>query len=382
MTKETPESRQETQPPKESRDRVIVRTSFIGIAANLLLAGFKAAVGLMAHSIAVILDAVNNLSDALSSVVTIIGAKFAARKPDKEHPLGHGRAEYLSALAVAAIVLYAGITAFIESVKKILHPEVPDYGVASLVIIASAVAVKLLLGRYVKKVGERINSGSLAASGADALYDAILSASVLLSALIFLVWHVNLEAYVGIVIAIFIIRSGIGMLTDTVDDILGKRMDRELISEIKKTICEDECVSGAYDLFLHSYGPERLLGSVHVEVPDTMTANEIDVMERRITQKVYQKHGVVLTGIGIYSVNSRNEGIKAIRAEVTRIVMGHDGVLQMHGFYADLEKKTIHLDVILDFAVENREALFGEITEEVQKAFPDYELRMTMDVDM
>ena len=382
MTEETPESRQETQPPKESRDRVIVRTSFIGIAANLLLAGFKAAVGLMAHSIAVILDAVNNLSDALSSVVTIIGAKFAARKPDKEHPLGHGRAEYLSALAVAAIVLYAGITAFIESVKKILHPEVPDYGVASLVIIASAVAVKLLLGRYVKKVGERINSGSLAASGADALYDAILSASVLLSALIFLVWHVNLEAYVGIVIAIFIIRSGIGMLTDTVDDILGKRMDRELISEIKMTICEDECVSGAYDLFLHSYGPERLLGSVHVEVPDTMTANEIDVMERRITQKVYQKHGVVLTGIGIYSVNSQNEGIKAIRAEVTRIVMGHDGVLQMHGFYADLEKKTIHLDVILDFAVENREALFGEITEEVQKAFPDYELRMTMDVDM
>ncbi len=382
MTEETPESRQETQPPKESRDRVIVRTSFIGIAANLLLAGFKAAVGLMAHSIAVILDAVNNLSDALSSVVTIIGAKFAARKPDKEHPLGHGRAEYLSALAVAAIVLYAGITAFIESVKKILHPKVPDYGFASLVIIASAVAVKLLLGRYVKKVGERINSGSLAASGADALYDAILSASVLLSALIFLVWHVNLEAYVGIVIAIFIIRSGIGMLTDTVDDILGKRMDRELISEIKKTICEDECVSGAYDLFLHSYGPERLLGSVHVEVPDTMTANEIDVMERRITQKVYQKHGVVLTGIGIYSVNSRNEGIKAIRAEVTRIVMGHDGVLQMHGFYADLEKKTIHLDVILDFAVENREALFGEITEEVQKAFPDYELRMTMDVDM
>ena len=369
-------------PPEESRDRVIVRTSLVGIAANLLLAGFKAAVGLLSHSIAVVLDALNNLSDALSSVVTIIGARFAAQKPDREHPLGHGRAEYLSALAVSAIVLYAGITALVESVKKILHPTLPDYRASTLVVLVAAVVVKLLLGRYVKRTGERINSGSLTASGSDALYDAILSASVLFSAVIFLLWHVNLEAWVGVIIAVFIIHSGREMLTETVDDILGKRMDRELVSQLKKTICEDECVSGAYDLLLHSYGPELLLGSVHVEVPDTMTADEIDVMERRIAQRVYQKHGVVLTGIGIYSVNSRSEGIRAIRTEVTRLVMGHDGVLQMHGFYADLEKKTISLDVILDFAVDNREALFGEIQEEVQKAFPDYELRMNMDVDV
>ncbi len=373
---------QDHLPPEESRDRVIVRTSLVGIAANLLLAGFKAAVGLLSHSIAVVLDALNNLSDALSSVVTIIGARFAAQKPDREHPLGHGRAEYLSALAVSAIVLYAGITALVESVKKILHPTLPDYRASTLVVLAAAVVVKLLLGRYVKRTGERINSGSLTASGSDALYDAILSASVLFSAVIFLLWHVNLEAWVGLIIAVFIIHSGREMLTETVDDILGKRMDRELVSQLKKTICEDECVSGAYDLLLHSYGPELLLGSVHVEVPDTMTADEIDVMERRIAQRVYQKHGVVLTGIGIYSVNSRSEGIRAIRTEVTRLVMGHDGVLQMHGFYADLEKKTISLDVILDFAVDNREALFGEIQEEVQKAFPDYELRMNMDVDV
>ena len=150
-----------------NRDQVIIRTSIIGIIANVFLAGFKAAVGLVSNSIAVILDAVNNLSDALSSVITIVGTKLAGKKPDKKHPLGYGRIEYLSAMIVAAIVLYAGITSFVESVKKIIHPEEPDYSVVSLVIIGAAVVVKLLLGSYVKKKGKEVNSGSLIASGSD-----------------------------------------------------------------------------------------------------------------------------------------------------------------------------------------------------------------------
>ena len=156
------------------RDQLIVRTSIIGIVANLFLAAFKAAVGLLSHSIAVTLDAVNNLS-----VITIIGTKIANRQPDKKHPLGHGRTEYLSAMIVAAIVLYAGVTSLVESIKKIIRPETPDYSVVSLIIIASAVVVKLLLGRYVKAQGQKANSGALIASGEDARFDAILSASVL-----------------------------------------------------------------------------------------------------------------------------------------------------------------------------------------------------------
>ena len=166
------------------REKVIVRTSVIGIAANVLLAAFKAAVGLAANSIAVVLDAVNNLTDALSSVITIIGAKLGGKAPDKEHPLGHGRYEYLSALVIAAIVLYAGITALVESVKKIIEPEAADYSVVALVIIAAAVVVKIILGRYVSAKGRQVNSGSLVASGKDALFDAVLSASVLAAALI------------------------------------------------------------------------------------------------------------------------------------------------------------------------------------------------------
>ncbi len=364
-----------------SRDQVIIRTSVIGIIANVFLAAFKAAVGLISNSIAVTLDAVNNLSDALSSVITIVGTRLAAKKPDKNHPLGYGRIEYLSAMIVAAIVLYAGLTAFVESVKKIIHPEEPNYSAVSLIIIGSAVVVKLLLGRYVKKKGEEVNSGSLIASGSDALFDAILSASVLLSAVIFLIWHINLEAYVGVVIACIIIKSGIEMLCDTLDDILGKRVDRELLTDIRKTVCEDEAVHGAYDLILHAYGPEKYYGSVHVEVPDTMTADEIDLMDRRIAKNVYLKHGVAMTGISIYSMNTTNDTIKEMRTNITRMVNAHEGVLQVHGFYVDLEQKTINLDVILDFALEDREGTFLQIRDEISKAYPDYQLYMALDID-
>ena len=364
-----------------NRDQVIVRTSIIGIIANVFLAGFKAVVGLVSNSIAVTLDAVNNLSDALSSVITIIGTKLAGKKPDKKHPLGYGRIEYLSAMIVAAIVLYAGITSLVESIKKIIHPEPADYSPVSLIIIGSAVVVKLLLGRYVKAKGEQVNSGSLIASGSDALFDAILSGSVLLSAVIFLLTGLSLEAYVGVVISVIIIRSGVEMMMETLDDILGKRADRELVKEIRQTVCEDEAVSGAFDIFLHNYGPEKYYGSVHVEIPDTMTADEIDLMERRIAQNVFQKHGVAMTGIGIYSRNTTNDAVKEIRSVITRIVTSHEGVMQIHGFYADLEKKTINLDVILDFAVEDREALFKTIQDEIRQAYPDYTINMVLDID-
>ena len=155
------------EPFTDKRDKIIVRTSVVGIVTNVLLAAFKAAVGLAANSIAVVLDAVNNLSDALSSIITIVGTKLSGKLPDKKHPLGYGRIEYLSAMIVAGIVLYAGITAFVESVKKIIRPETPEYGTISLVIIAVAVVVKIVLGRYVKAQGKRVNSGALVASGSD-----------------------------------------------------------------------------------------------------------------------------------------------------------------------------------------------------------------------
>ncbi|MBR4150450.1 MAG: cation transporter, partial [Firmicutes bacterium] len=272
----------ETTALMEDRNRIIVRTSVIGIAANVFLAGFKAAVGLLSNSIAVVLDAVNNLSDALSSVITIVGTKLANRLPDKKHPFGHGRTEYISSMLVAALVLYAGVTSLVESIKKIIDPVTPDYSVVSLIIIAVAVLVKILLGRYVKKQGEKANSGALIASGSDASFDAILSASVLASALMFKFTGLSLEAYVGVIIAGFIIKAGVEMLLETLNDILGRRTDPALAREVKRLLNEEPEVLGAYDLVLTDYGPERSYASIHLELPDTMTVEEVDRLTRRV----------------------------------------------------------------------------------------------------
>lgn len=363
------------------REKAIVRTSIVGILTNVMLAAFKAAIGLITNSIAVTLDAVNNLSDALSSVITIIGAKLGAKKPDKKHPLGYGRIEYLSSMIVAAIVLYAGITSVVESVKKIIHPEAADYGTISLVIIAVAIVVKLILGRYVKKQGEKVNSGALVASGKDASFDAILSASVLASAIIFLTTGISLEAYVGVVISIVIIKAGIEMMMETLDDIIGKRGDADMSRQIKMLLNEEPEVRGAYDLTLFNYGPNQYYGSVHLELPDTMTVEEVDVLTRRIQYKVYQATGVILTGVGVYSYNTSNDEAAAIRNKVLETVLSHDWALQMHGFYVDTVEKTMRFDVVVSFDIERSEAL-SIMLKEVQELYPEYLIQIIPDVDV
>jgi len=364
------------------RNQVIVRTSIIGILANLFLAGFKAAVGVISGSIAIVLDAVNNLSDALSSVITIIGTKLAGRRPDRDHPYGHGRIEYLSATIISVIVLYAGVTSLVESIKKILDPTLPDYSAATLIIVAAAVVVKLLLGRYVRSVGEKVNSAALVDSGKDAVMDSVISASTLVAAGIFLIWHVSLEAWLGAIIAAFIIKSGIEMLSESLSEILGKRADSELSKGIKATVARFPGVHGAYDLVLHNYGPDLLMGSVHIEVDDTMTAGQLDALEREITQAVIAEHRVILTGIGVYSTNTTDDRAGQILRDVRRIAMSREFVLQMHGFYVDTEKKLIRFDVIVDYAAPNAADVHREIVEGVRALYPDYDVEVTLDVDI
>ncbi len=361
------------------REKVIIRTSMVGIITNIMLAVFKAIVGIIAGSIVVVLDALNNLSDVISSVVTIIGTKLAGKKPDKEHPLGHGRAEYIGTMLVAGIILYAGIIAGKESAERIFNKGEPDYSVLSLVIIAAAVVVKIVLGKYVSAKGREVNSGSLIASGSDALFDAVLSSSVLASALIFKFSGINLEAYVGLLISAFIIRAGIEMLRETIDDILGKRMDRDVINSISDTICSDEKVLGAYDLILHSYGQDKLIGSVHVEVPADMTAAEIDRMERRITEKVYSSHGIILAGIGIYAID---QNCSDIRENILNIVRRHDGVIQIHGIFVDTAAKKLVFDVIIDYERKDKSEIFNAVCEDVQKAYPDWNVSVNLDIDI
>jgi len=361
------------------REKRIVRTSVIGIAANLVLVLFKMAVGFLTNSIAVVLDAVNNLSDALSSVITIVGTRLANRAPDRKHPYGHGRVEYLTSVLIAVIVLLAGLTSLKESAEKVFHPVQATYTPVSLVIIAVAVAAKVLIGRYVSRVGREINSGSLVASGADALFDAVLSFATLVAAVVNLVWGVGLEGILGVVISAFIIKAGVGMLRETLDSIIGTRTEHELSEAIKALVCARPEVHGAYDLILHNYGPTRMIGSVHIEVDDELTARDLHALTRRISAEVYEKFGVILT-VGIYASGNSSEELTALRRTVEELAAADPAILQVHGFYGDSEQKWAMFDLIVDFKAD-AEAVRDRLLQELSRRYGEYRLDIVLDSD-
>lgn len=365
----------------QDRDKVIIHTSIIGIMTNVFLSAFKAVIGIISNSIAVTLDAVNNLSDAISSIITIVGTKLAGKLPDKKHPLGYGRIEYLSAMIVSGIVLYAGITSAVESIKKIIHPEKPEYKIISLIIIAVAVLVKIILGKYVKKKGEQVNSGSLVASGSDAMFDAVLSGSVLISAIIYMISGLSLEAFVGVIISAFIIKAGIEMMIETLNEIIGIRADKEKTDKIKALLSEDDEVRGAYDLIMYNFGPDTDFASVHLELPDTMKAREIDKLTRRLEKKVYKETGVVLAAVGVYSYNTGNDEAADIQNDVRERVMAHDWAVQFHGFYVNIEAKEMTFDIVMSFDIRPKEGI-DIIYSELKAAYPDYEIQIAPDVDI
>lgn len=362
------------------REKKIIQTSIIGIVVNIILVIFKAVIGVFVNSIAIILDAVNNLTDALSSIITIIGAKLANRPPDKKHPYGYGRIEYFSSVIIAAIVLWAGITSLQESWPKIFHPDVTSYTTVSLVIIAVAVIVKFVLGRYVKSVGENINSQALVASGSDAFFDSILSLSTLVAAVISIFWHISLEGILGVIISFVIIKASIDMLRETVDDMIGNRIDTDLSKKIKDRINEFEGVHGAYDLSLHNYGPESMTGSVHIEVDDSLTARDIHSLSRKIISTIHQEFGITLT-IGIYATNTSNQKYKKIRENLDEIVGKYDEILEVHGFYIYDKENIISFDLIVDFDGD-REAIKKDIISQLTDLYPDYKVVILDDYDV
>ena len=366
---------------ENDREKVIVTTSMVGIGTNIVLVVFKMLVGIATKSIAVTLDAVNNLSDAMSSVITIIGTRLAGRDPDKKHPLGHGRTEYITAMIVSAIVLYAGLTSLWESIKKIIEPVAAEYNTVSLVIIFVAVLVKLALGTYVKKKGESVNSTSLIASGEDARFDGIISFSVFASALIYIFTKVSLEAYVGVIISLLIIKSGFEMIREAIDDIVGHRPDAEVTQKIKKLIAEEKDVRGAYDVIIYDFGPDKLYASCHVEVPDTMNVAELDRLTRHIEKKILNEMGVVLTAIGVYSYNTSHDEAATMRDNISKTILARDHVLQMHGFYIDVIEKEIRFDVVLSFDTDPKTEI-EEIKEIVENMYKDFKVNIVADIDL
>ncbi len=362
------------------RQKKIIKTSFLGIIVNILLVIFKSIIGFLTNSIAIVVDAVNNLTDIISSVVTIIGTKLANKAPDKEHPYGHGRIEYVASVIVSAIILFAGFGAIKESADKIINPAEVKYSTVSIVIVVVAIFAKFFLGRYVKNTGKKVNSQSLIASGQDAFMDAIVAFGTLIAAIINIVWGIGIEGYIGLIIGLIIIKSGLSILKETLNLMIGLRADKGLTDKIKETISKYDGVEGTYDLILHNYGPSKTIAAAHIQVADDMTAGEIHKLTRTIAQEVFEEFGIFIT-IGIYAANNKPE-FKEMKNELDKIVDEYDLIKQVHGFYVDEENKRIFFDVIIDFDCESPENVKNEIINRLSSKYSDYKFNVIIDADI
>ena len=365
----------------ENRMKIIMRTSFIGIGVNVLLATFKILVGMIANSISILMDGVNNLADAGSSLITIVGTALAGKAADKKHPFGYGRIEYLSSLLIAGLILYTGVTSIVESIKGIISPTVSEYSILSIAVIIVAVLVKMILGLYTQKMGAKANSDSLIASGKDAMLDVLLSVATVVVAIVYMVFGLRLEAYVATVISVLIIKTGIELLKETISKIIGEPGDVQLIIDIKKTITSMPGVNGAYDLVLDNYGPETYMGSVHVEVDDTLSVNDLDRLSRAIVEKVIAEHGVVITAVGFYSHCISKEEVLQLESSVRKFAIKQPYVKGIHGFYVDMEAKKMRFDTVVSFDAGVREDAFARALEAIKAEYPEYDIYSTMDTD-
>ncbi len=357
----------------DARKKSIIRAGIIGILANIILAVFKLIAGLLAGSIVFVLDAVNNSTDVLSSLVTVIGARLAGKPADRMHPLGHGRIEYLSAQFIAALILYAGLASFVASVRRIITPETPDFGWANLVIIIVSIAVKLFLGFYFRKKGIALRSEALKNSGSDAFSDVLISSAALVSVLVFMFSGVNLEGWLGILISAFIIRAAVKMYWETSSKIVGERADSELSGSVRKSIADsDPRICGVYDLMLISCGPDQWIGSVNIGVPAGCRAEEIDVLSRNVSKITEERFGITLTSIGIHAVPGEVDN--ELTAKLEKIAAKTGGVKQIHGAVIDRENKRLRFDAVPDFSAGDPEKICAGLRAEAEKEFPGYEI--------
>ena len=369
-----------------NREKTIIRTSIIGIIANILLVGFKAFVGFIAGSISIVMDALNNLTDALSSIITIIGTKLSNKKPDRKHPFGHGRVEYITSTIIAVLILFAGGLAIYESIVSIVEyftsgeKTLPSFAWYSLVIIGVAILVKVGIGIFYKIQGKKVNSEALKASGTDALFDAILSTATLVGAIFAVTLHWYVEGYLGIIIGLFIIKSGIDVLRESFSSIIGERHDPEETKNMLADISSVPGVKGAYDLIIHSYGPNKYVGSVHIGVEGNLSAKEIQIIERNIAALMASKYNMFMT-VGIYADNVDSKLSKEIRLKIQEFMKNNPNILQMHGFFVDEIQKFCNFDLVFSFNEKEPETRIEEIRKALEEAYPDMTFYIQLDRD-
>ncbi len=366
----------------EVRTRVCMAAGILGIICNLLLFALKLIIGATMKSIAIMSDAFNNLSDTGSSVVAIIGAKLSSKKPDKEHPFGHGRLEYISSLIVSFIIILVGVELFKSSVNKVVNPETIVMSPVLLAILCISIPVKFWMYKYNRTMGKAINSGVVLAASKDNLNDVIATTAVIVTAIVGkAIGFPPLDGIVGTLVSLMIIYSGFGITMDTIGLLLGTTPKPELVNEIRNTIMGAEGIVGVHDLIIHDYGPGRVLASVHAEVPDNCNIVEIHELIDLLEHKINQEMGVHIV-IHMDPISVDCEYTAKTRLEVQKIIKGIDERMNIHDFR--MVDGTNNINLIFDIEVPadfgDTELMKEKVSQEL--ALIDSRFNAVIDVDI
>lgn len=362
------------------RDSIIAKTSGIGIIVNILIAGVKVVIGALTSSIAIVSEGVNNATDALTSVITLVGSKLAGRHPDEKHPFGYGRIEYLTSLVIAILILVTGFELLSSSVKLIIHPEELNISYLSLVIVAVSAVVKFALGTYTIRKGREVNSGALVALGVDSRNDCIISAVTIAAALVFLVFHFSLDAYAGIITSVFILKAGFEVLKDTVSELLGKAGEAELAASIYREIRATDGIINAADMMLHNYGPDAYSGSVNVEIDHEKTVGEIYAILHALQLKIMHEKKVTMV-FGVYAVDADHEGMKELRAYIANFVRGTEHVKSYHALYVQPDDNRIFVDLVVEYALRDWDSLRKNFLAYMAESYPGQPVELVIETD-
>lgn len=359
-----------------------ILSSQVGIFCNILLFGGKLAIGILMHSIAVMADAFNNLSDAASSIISFVGVKMAEKPADEEHPFGHGRIEYISALVVAFLIIQVGFSLFKSSIGKLRDPEEMVFSLIPFLILVLSVGVKLWMGLFNRKLGKRIDSKVMLAVSADSMGDVVTTSATILSILIFRFTGINIDAIAGLLVSLLVVWAGISIAKDTLEPLIGQAADPELAKEIREQVESYQGIIGTHDLIIHNYGPNRSMASIHAEVPRDEDIEVSHEIIDRIEREVSKKTGVFLV-IHMDPVEIRDKKVLEVRKSLERVLKEIDPQVTFHDFRLVHGEQQINLifDILVPFSydLEQQKYIRKNIAMEMKRLNPCYECVITVD---
>ncbi|MDD7143464.1 cation diffusion facilitator family transporter [Bariatricus sp. HCP28S3_C2] len=372
----------------EDTDNISVRTAYgvlasgVGIACNVLLSLAKMMVGMLLHSVSVMADAFNNLSDAGSSIIGLVGVKMAEKPADEEHPFGHGRIEYVAALIVAFLVIEVGFTFFKDSISKIRHPEELRFQMVSIVILGMSILVKLWLGMFNKKLGKKIDSQVMMATAADSLGDVIATAATVVSIVFWKVTGINIDGFVGLGVSLVVMWAGIGIARDTLEPLIGEATTPEDYRRIKKFVEKYDGIMGSHDLIVHNYGPGRSMASIHAEVPNNVSIEVSHEIIDRIERDAAKELGIFLV-IHMDPLETEDQTVLKVRKKTEKAVEELDSRCSIHDFRMVKGEDQINLifDLVVprEYSEKKGDELMIRVIERMQEIDKRYQCVITLE---